>query len=162
VYYSKSGNTRRVALQIREKTGADCYEVKPSENYHRQWMPYWNAIKHFITRKRTEILKNPPNFDAYEIIFVGCPIWAGTSFHTMTIPPPMCSFLEQNRFQNKVVVPFATCESHFGRFFEIFEQKAKDARVVNGLVFKKVQKMSEEMLNEQITALLKKVAELNV
>jgi hypothetical protein len=69
----------------------------------------------------------------------------------------LCSFLEQNRFQNKKVVPFATCDSYAGRFFEIFEQKANDAHVVNGLVFKKVQDMSTETLDEQTSALLKKV-----
>ncbi|MDR1207761.1 MAG: hypothetical protein LBJ89_00240 [Holosporales bacterium] len=162
VYYSKSGNTRRVALKIREKTGADCYEVEPIDDYQRSWKLYWIAVKHFITRKRPKLRGSPPNFEAYDVIFVGCPIWAAFPFRAWTIPPPLLSFLYQNRFQNKKVVPFATYDGYAGRFFEIFEKKAKDARIINGLIFKNVPRVSEKILEEQTAALLKKVAEANV
>jgi flavodoxin len=157
VYYSKNGNTRRVALKIQEKTGAACYEIESVEDYQHGWMLYWNAIKHFVTCKHPELQGNPPNFSTYDVIFVGCPIWAAFPFRAWTIPPPLYSFLEQNRFQHTKVVPFATCDNYAGRFFEIFERNAQNAHVVEGLVFKKVQEMSTETLEERTAALLKKV-----
>ena len=43
-----------------------------------------------------------PNWDSYDIILIGYPIWWGIAAW------PINSFVENNDFSNKIVIPFCT------------------------------------------------------
>ncbi len=107
VYYSWSGNTRRVAKVIHEIIGGDIIELEPE-------VPYPESYTATLERARREIQSGykPPlktrieGIESYNIIFIGSPNWFGT------IAPPVSSFLSQYNLSNKTIAPFFT---HGGR-----------------------------------------------
>jgi len=150
IYYSLSGNTREIALIIKEKTNADIYEIKTENEYPGSPMIYITAKKQ-INPKNYPKLKddNIPDINKYDLIFIGGPVW------WYTIPAPILSFLSQTDFKGKTVVPFATHSGNYGNFFEDFESKIKNAKVIRGQEFKKVLKTDKNILDKKISEWLK-------
>ena len=58
VYYSRTGNTKKIAEEIAQKLGADTEELIDQKN---------------LTEIDT-LIKNP---DDYDVVIIGTPIWAG-------------------------------------------------------------------------------------
>lgn len=50
VYFSKTGNTRKVAEAIRSLTGADLYEVTTKEPYPEEYTPTTEIVKEEIEK----------------------------------------------------------------------------------------------------------------
>ncbi|MDD3040848.1 flavodoxin [Bacteroides sp.] len=103
VYYSRSGDTRELAQVIQENVGGDLLELQTVEPYPKEDEKIAEQAKPEITQGIKAILK-PIIYDVkdYDLIFVGYPIWRGT------IAPPVTSFLIQNDFTNKTLIPFCT------------------------------------------------------
>lgn len=103
LFYSWSGNTRRMAQIIAAKTGADIIELeleKPySGNYSELLVQAWKAqLQKDIPALRTSI----PNFESYETIFIGYPLWWAS------IPRPIATLLQKNDFTGKNIVVFSS------------------------------------------------------
>ena len=103
VFYTWSGRTREMAEEIHRQTGADLLEVQPetpySQNYHEVTM----QAKDEIRRGYLPPLQNAEcDLTAYEVVYVGSPIWWGT------IAPPLATFLTNHDFDGKIVMPFST------------------------------------------------------
>jgi flavodoxin len=106
-YFSASGVTRKVAEALAEAAGADLYEIKPQ-------VPYTNADLNWQDKKsrssiemgdqssRPAIADKDANVGAYDVVFVGFPIW----WHIA--PTILNTFLENYDFTGKTIVPFAT------------------------------------------------------
>lgn len=146
IYYSLSGNTREIALRIKGKTNADLYEIKTEDEYPSSPMIYLTA-KRQLNPKKYPKLKNDtlPDLNQYDLIFIGTPVW------WYTIPAPLLSFLTQIDFKGKTVVSFATHGGNYGKYFEDFETKIKNAKVIRGKEFKKVLKTDKNILDAKIT-----------
>ena len=76
-YYSRSGHTRRVALDIAKKLTADVDEIIDLKN--RSGIIGWvmggrDAMKENLTQIKTS--KNPADYD---LVIVGTPVWASNS-----------------------------------------------------------------------------------
>lgn len=145
VYYSLSGNTRNIAMRIKEKTNADIYEIKTVKEYSSSPMIYITAKKQMNPKNYPELKEKLPDFSRYDLIFVGSPVW------WYTIAAPVLSFLSQADFKGKTVVSFTTHGGNYGSFFEDFDKKAKNAKVIKGMEFKKVLKEKEITLNNKVT-----------
>ncbi len=152
VYYSLSGNTKNIAMRIKEKTNADVYEIKTAEKYPPAPILYITAKKQINPKNYPQLQDKMPDFEKYDLIFVGSPVW------WYTAAAPVLSFLSQADFKGKTVVPFATHGGNYGSFFEDFAKKAKNAVIINGKDFKKVKKEKEDSLNDKITVWLKSLA----
>lgn len=144
VYYSLSGNTRNIAMKIKEKTNADIYEIKTVKEYSSSPMIYITAKKQMNPKNYPALKGKIPDFSRYDLIFVGSPVW------WYTIASPVLSFLSQADFKGKTVVSFATHGGNYGSFFEDFDKKAKNAKVIKGMEFKKVLKEKEITLNNKV------------
>jgi flavodoxin len=146
IYYSLSGNTREIALMIKEKTNADIYEIQTENEYPSSPMIYLTAKKQ-MNPKNYPKLKNDdmPDINQYDLIFIGGPVW------WYTVPAPLLSFLSQVDFQGKNVISFATHGGNYGKFFEDFESKIKNAKVIRGKEFKKVLKTDKNILDTKIS-----------
>lgn len=112
VYFSASGNTERVAKDIAEVTGADLFEVVPAEPYTDDDLNYNNSSSRVSREHDNEALRNveladagEANWDAYDTVFIGYPIWWGIAAW------PVSSFAAANDFTGKTVIPFATSAS---------------------------------------------------
>lgn len=101
-YFSWSGNTKVIAEKIHSQTGGDVFEIIPQKPYPSDY--HETTV---LARKEKENnvhpeLKNKIDISAYDIIFVGTPAW----WYTMA--PPVMTFLEENNFEGKTIVPFVT------------------------------------------------------
>ena len=106
-YFSASGTTARVAGKVAQATGGELYAITPAESYTSADLD-WND-----KRSRSSVEMNDPssrpavagrvgNMDAYDVVFVGFPIW------WYVAPTIVSTFLEAYDFSGKIVVPFAT------------------------------------------------------
>lgn len=97
------GNTQYVANLISEEIGAEIYRIEPVNAYptdHDELLD--RVLKEMRNDDRPQI-KNPiSNLSEYDIIFLGYPIW------NADLPPIIYSFLENNNFDGKMVIPFCT------------------------------------------------------
>ncbi|MFA7074612.1 MAG: flavodoxin [Endomicrobiaceae bacterium] len=152
VYYSLSGNTKNIANKIKERTNADIYEIKTVNKYPPLPFLYITAKSQMNPKNYPKLQDKLPDFSQYDMVFIGSPVW------WYTIASPVLSFLSQADFQGKSVVPFATHGGKYGSFFEDFAKKAKNANVIDGKDFKKVNKEKEDSLNDKITNWLKNLS----
>ena len=106
-YFSATGTTEAVAQKLATAMGADVYEIKPAVPYTEADLD-WRDKKSRSTLEmqdpasRPELADKKPNVKAYDVIFVGFPIW------WYTAPTIINSYLESADFKGKTVIPFAT------------------------------------------------------
>lgn len=112
VYYSASGNTERVAKDIAEAAGADLFEIVPTEVYTSEDLNWTNSDSRVSREHDDESLRDVPltttevpDWDSYDTVFIGCPIWWGIAAW------PVDTFVKNNDFTGKTVIPFATSSS---------------------------------------------------
>lgn len=97
------GNTQYVAKLIKERTSADIFRLEPTNAYptnHSELLK--RAQEEMSNNVKPEIKGKIENFDQYDVIFVGYPIW------NADIPPIIETFLSEYKFDGKTVVPFCT------------------------------------------------------
>lgn len=102
----EKGNTAIVADMIVELTGADSFEIKPKEdNYPTTYDALTDVAKEEQNNNaRPEIASAVENFDSYDTIYLGYPIWWGD------LPMICYTFLESYDFSGKTIIPFCTHE----------------------------------------------------
>ena len=99
------GNTAMVASYIKEYLKADSFEIIPTNKYSDKYQECLDqATKEKDENARPEIQNKISNFDQYDTIFVGYPIWWGD------LPMIMHTFFESYDFNGKKVIPFNTHE----------------------------------------------------
>ena len=112
VYYSATGNTEAVAGTIADTLGADVFEITPAEPYTSDDLN-WSDENSRVSREyadpslRTVELETTEveNWDRYDTVFIGYPIWWGIAAW------PVDSFVAANDFTGKTVIPFCTSSS---------------------------------------------------
>lgn len=131
VYYSKTGNTKVIAEQIRQLTGGDIVEIEPEKAYPDDYRQLTELAKKEISEGLKPALKTKvENFKDYDIVFVGSPCWWGT------VASPVASFLSENDFTGKKVVPFMTHGgSGLGHSVADIKKIIPDASVIDGKAF---------------------------
>lgn len=122
IYYSLSGHTKDIADRIALLTDADVYEIKPKEPLKPGILFSLNARRQLKSGNYPKIEENLPDASAYDMIFVGAPIW------WYTAATPVLEFLKTYDFKDRKVVPFSTQGSNFGSYFDDFAAKAKMQR----------------------------------
>lgn len=112
VYYSASGNTERVAKDIAEAAGADLFEIVPTEVYTSDDLDWTNPDSRVSREHDDESMRDVPltttevpDWDSYDTVFIGYPIWWGIAAW------PVDTFVKNNDFTGKTVIPFATSSS---------------------------------------------------
>ena len=112
VYYSASGNTERVAKDIAEAAGANLFEIVPTEVYTSEDLNWTNSDSRVSREHDDESLRDVPltttevpDWDSYDTVFIGYPIWWGIAAW------PVDTFVKNNDFTSKTVIPFATSSS---------------------------------------------------
>lgn len=112
VYYSATGNTEAVASTIAETTGGDLFELEPTEPYSDADLDWTDensrvSVEHENEDERDVELTadTVDNWDSYDTVFIGYPIWWGIAAW------PVDTFVKANDFTGKTVIPFATSSS---------------------------------------------------
>lgn len=112
VYYSASGHTEAVANDIADATGGDLFELVPQEQYSDEDLDWTQDDSRVVQEYEDESLRDIPlvedtveNWDEYDTVFIGYPIWWGIAAW------PVNNFVENNDFTGKTVIPFCTSAS---------------------------------------------------
>lgn len=112
VYYSASGNTRRVAEAIAQAANTDLFEIVPTEVYTNEDLNWTNPNSRVSREHDDESLRDVPltttevpDWDSYDTVLLGYPIWWGIAAW------PVNNFVKANDFTGKTVIPFATSSS---------------------------------------------------
>lgn len=105
-YFSFSGNTENAAEIIREKTGADLFEITMENPYSGNI--YEVSQYDLMHEIHPALSSHVENMGQYDVILLGYPTWWAT------MPMPVYSFLEEYDFSGKTIVSFS---SHGGTMF---------------------------------------------
>ena len=112
VYYSASGHTETVANYIAEATGGDLFEITPVEAYTSDDLNWTDENSRVSREHEDESLRDVEltateveNWDSYDTVFIGYPIWWGIAAW------PVDGFVAENDFTGKTVIPFCTSSS---------------------------------------------------
>lgn len=112
VYYSATGNTENVANVIAETTGGDLFELEPAEPYSDadlDWTDDNSRVSQEYANEEERDMElaadTAENWDSYDTVFIGYPIWWGIAAW------PVDAFIKANDFTGKTVIPFATSSS---------------------------------------------------
>lgn len=106
-YFSVSGVTKKVAEKISIAAGADLYEINPEDPYTKEDLNWNNknsrsSIEMNDPNSRPSIADKMDNFEEYDVIFVGFPIW------WYIAPTIINTFIESYDFSGKTVVTLCT------------------------------------------------------
>ena len=125
----EEGNTAKLAKVIAEQTGADLFEIVPVVDYPHSYDECLEvATAEQREGARPEYVGDVENWDQYDTIFIGYPIWWGE------IPNIVYTFMENHDFAGKTVVPFNTHEgSGQAHSQRDIESTLSDATVLQGL-----------------------------
>jgi flavodoxin len=132
-YFSASGTTAGKAKALAEAAGADLYEIKPEKAYTKSdlnWMnPLSRSSREMKKGIKPALADTDANIEAYDVIFVGFPIW------WYVAPTIINSFLEAYDFSGKRIVLFATSGgSGFGKAVQNLQPSAPTAEIVEGRI----------------------------
>ncbi len=107
-YFSWGGTTQRMARQISEQTGGTLFEIVPVNPYPSEYTPTTEvALEEKNSNARPAIKNKVENWDDYDVVFIGCPVWWWTT------PMIIHTFAETYDFKGKTVVPFCTYASTY-------------------------------------------------
>ena len=112
VYFSATGNTETAANLIAEATGADVFKLEPAQPYTDADLNWTDESSRVVYEhdnpddRHVELVADTvENWDQYDTVFIGYPIWWGIAAW------PVDTFVAANDFTGKTVIPFCTSSS---------------------------------------------------
>ena len=112
VYFSATGSTKAVAETIADTTGGDLFEIQPKDPYTDADLNWSDDNSRVTKEHEDESLRDVAltttkveNWDSYDTVFIGYPIWWGIAAW------PVDNFVKENDFSGKTVIPFCTSAS---------------------------------------------------
>ena len=132
-YFSASGVTADAAKKLAKAAEADLYEIKPEIPYTKadlNWTDKNSRSSKEMKNKsyRPAIADKNAGVEAYDVIFIGFPIW------WYVAPTIINTFLESYDFSDKSIVLFATSGgSGFGKTVqELKSSVSPSANIIEG------------------------------
>ena len=153
VYYSATGNTEAAAGYIADLTGGTLFELEPADPYTDEDLNYSDDNSRVSQEYADESLRDVElvadtveNWDNYDTVFIGYPIWWGIAAW------PVDGFVEANDFTGKTVIPFCTsASSSLGESGELLAELAGTGDWQEGMRFRS--SVSEEDVQTWLTEL---------
>ena len=131
VYFTYTGNTKKIAEKIQAKLGCDILEIKTVVPYSDDYDTVVND-EHNSERSNflPEIQKIDINLKDYNEIILGTPVWWYRPV------PAIRTFLKENDLSGKTIYPFATNAGWLGRTFNEIKTLCSKSNVKEGLNIK--------------------------
>ena len=153
VYYSATGNTESAANYIAQATVGDLFEITPAQPYTDGDLNWTDENSRVSQEYADESLRDVEltttqveNWDSYDTVFIGYPIWWGVAAW------PVDGFVEANDFTGKTVIPFCTSSSSgLGESGELLADLAGTGDWQEGQRFRS--SVSQEDVNEWVDSL---------
>ena len=104
IYYSLDGNCALVAETIKTELNAEVFEIKTKDNKKRSGFIkfIWGVsqVVKVMTKNKPELLPLSIDINAFDLIILGTPVWAGSPV------PAMVSFLAKTELAGKKTALF--------------------------------------------------------
>ena len=134
VYYSAQNHTKSVAEKIAKNLNADIFEIVPEDVYTSEDLNWNNSNSRVSKEHDDESLRNVKlkntkvnNWEEYDTILIGYPIWWGIAAW------PVNTFVKENNFEGKTVIPFCTsASSSLGQSGELLQKEANSGNWKEG------------------------------
>lgn len=129
VYFSHTGTTEGVANEIATQTGADVFEIVPTEAYTSDYNTLLDiAQRELDENARPAITGSMEDISQYDTIYLGWPCWWSD------MPMIICTFLDSYDLSGKTIAPFVTSGgSGFGSALSRLREMEPGATVTEGL-----------------------------
>lgn len=112
VYFSATNNTKNVAEKLANSLNGDTFEIEPVKEYTSEDLEWTNNNSRVSKEHNDKSLRNielkttkPSNWNNYDTILIGYPIWWGIAAW------PVDTFVKENDFNGKTIYPFCTSAS---------------------------------------------------
>lgn len=131
-YFSASGVTARVAKRLAEAASADLFEIRPEKPYTNADLDWQDktsrsSVEMRDVSSRPAVAGKVENMAAYDVIFLGFPIWWYVAPHIIN------SFLESYDLAGKRIILFATSGgSGFGKSVDGLKDSCPNAKIEEG------------------------------
>ena len=128
-YFSANGVTKFLAEEIADIVQGDLFEIKPQIPYTAADLIWTDknsrtTIEMHDDSARPAFVGDVEHMDAYDIVFLGFPIWWYVAPHIID------TFLERYDFSGKTIIPFCTSgSSGIGSSAEDLETLCSDTAV---------------------------------
>lgn len=154
VYYSKTGNTEKVAKQIGDAliSLSDDVEYEKINPLNLKEDSFLKNGLYALIRKEVPIMNNKFNLNDYDSIIFGTPVWA------FSTTPPINSYLEDIQgVENKKIIAFVTMDGIGGNStINIIKSKInqKRGRFLGAIALSKQELANEEILKNKINQII--------
>lgn len=137
VYYSAQNHTKLVAEKIAKNLNADIFEIVPEEVYSSDDLNWTDSNSRVSREHNDESLRNVKlkntkvnNWEDYDTVLIGYPIWWGIAAW------PVDTFVKNNNFDGKKVIPFCTSSSSgLGESGKLLQKEANSGNWQEGYRF---------------------------
>ncbi len=141
-YFSASGNTAKVAKDFAKSMGADIFEIVPEEPYTAADLKWTNPLarcnKEKFGKKDVPVAGEIVDFDKYDTVYIGFPIWYGTQ------PNVIDTFCKGYDWSGKKVYAFATSGgSGIGKTVEKLAAVTKGASEVDAILVRSAAQLQD-------------------
>lgn len=125
IYFSRTGNTKKVAEEIQKKLNCELEEIKDAETNREGMLGYMRSGKEASLKKLPPIKPLEKNLADYDLIIIGTPVWA------FTMSSPVRTFISENKDRIKTVALFCTHgggpKNTLKNMAELIGKEAKDS-----------------------------------
>ena len=131
VLWSWSGNTLKMAERVSELSGAGIYRIEAADPYPEDYDACADRAKQETDSRTYPEIANPiQNWDDYNTVFVGYPIW------WYELPMIVQGFVKDHNWSGKTIVPFNSHEGSGdgGTYADLREMTG--ATVLDGLAIR--------------------------
>jgi flavodoxin len=146
IHYSYSGNSALIAELLKESANADAIRLEVENEKRREgFLKYLFGGWQVVRRKKPALKPFTVNFDEYDLVVIGGPVWAGSP------APALLSFLAKYPLKGKKVALFCCCASgDAGKAMGRMKALLKDDMIKGETVF-------QNPLNDDKNEIAKKV-----
>lgn len=136
-FFSAEGTTAKLAKNFAKIIEADIFEIVPQKPYTAADIRWVNPIarcnREQIGNKDVPVIGKIENFELYDIVYIGFPIWYGAQ------PKVVSTFCKDYDWSGKKVYVFATSGgSGIGKTAEKMTPFVKGATIVEAKIVKDV------------------------
>jgi flavodoxin len=150
IYYSFEGHCALIAEMIKTELNADVFEIKTKDNKKRTgFLKYTWGCFQVMTRKTPELLPLSVDINAYGLIVLGTPVWAGSP------APAILSFLKKTKINGKKIALFCCHAGGKGRIFDKFKALLQGNTIAGEIDFEMAAREKSAALQQKISEWVK-------
>lgn len=102
IYYSRSGNTEKLAKRIQSDLSCDILKIEPEAAYGNYISSCIRATREKMAALPPKFLTPIPDLRRYDVVLLGFPIWM------QDLPRLVSDFISRCDLSRKTLIPFAT------------------------------------------------------